>query len=193
MLGDWVHPCGGVFSSQPESRAIAGKHQSLPRRRWAGWAKAVTANQLRNLEAEELHCFSCWGTALSLHMESSKMPPWHFWPHGLCRAHSVPLFCVRMYDSSLFSAKWKWEKNHRTQGPTMGRKWDSLASSCFSEAVEILVVSRFSWLRGWVHVHELLQLCRAFYGMTVPHGHWLSEWRAVAVNQSFSLLNSLWI
>lgn len=29
--------------------------------RWAGWAKAVLANKLRNLEAEESHCLSVLG------------------------------------------------------------------------------------------------------------------------------------
>lgn len=52
-----MHPCGGVFPSQHQSRAIAGKYQSIPQMRWDGWAKAVLANKRRNLKAEELLFF----------------------------------------------------------------------------------------------------------------------------------------
>jgi hypothetical protein len=60
MLGDRVHPCGGVVQVCIGAQLVV-QHQSLPWVRWAGWAKAITAHRLGNVQAEDLHCFSALG------------------------------------------------------------------------------------------------------------------------------------
>lgn len=64
-----MHPCGGVVSVvvvvvfqvsiRPEQ--LQENISSLSQTRWDEWANAVIANTVRNLKAEELHCFSVLG------------------------------------------------------------------------------------------------------------------------------------